>query len=143
MAKSTVGSQLDILAKHGIARLSEVSEFQISIVRGRKGDLGTTITNLHSLQCFVCLHVSYLNKESMDTMIFTLRYQSCIENAVCGRFSQTARPELDRSNVGSVENNLLRMLIVGCCSLQILHITSMAHFCLSICSSDLQIINER
>jgi hypothetical protein len=64
--------------------LSKISEFQISIVSRSKREFWTTITNFYAMQRLVCFHISHLDEESMHTLIFPLRYESGIENTMCG-----------------------------------------------------------
>jgi len=117
MRKCAVAGKAHVFAEQGITWLSKISEFQISIVSSSKRELGTAITNFYSLQRLVCFHISHLNEESVYTVIFPLRYKSGIEDTMSGGLSKTAGPEFGRSDIRSMEHELLRMLIICCCCL--------------------------
>jgi len=143
LCKGTISSKWNIFTEQWITWLSKVCEFKVSIISCNEWELGSTISHLYPMQGLVSLKVSHLYEEGMHTMILALWDQPSIEDAMGCWFTETARPELDGTHSWCVENNLLTILIISSCRLQVLYVTAMSDFCLSICASNLQITNKR
>ena len=125
--------------KHVDSGDADLIKWTPSIVFRLVTNFRTEIAALYSGSDFPCVNVSYLDHESLDTIVIIINEEASKDNSMTCEATEIAWPVFSCSYVWGMNDELICIFIQSCRSLKTRHIWTVPDFSLSVASQNINI----
>ena len=128
--------------QQGVARYSELGEFEVPVVKAVVTKLGTAVAYFDTWKRLEALRVTHRHDERLHAVIVLQGDASCENDGVRGLDSKIAGPELCSFDCRRMNDKLVRVGVESRSCLNSCHIRPVAELCLSVTADDLPVVQK-
>ena len=128
--------------QQGVARYSELGEFEVPVVKAVVTKLGTAVAYFDTWKRLEALRVTHRHNERLHAVIVLQGDASCENDGVRGLDSKIAGPELRSFDCRRMNDKLVRVGVESRSCLNSCHIRPVAELCLSVTADDLPVVQK-
>lgn len=137
--KLSVLGHRNISVEHIVSRNLNIVEDKESVVFAVVSVFGANITDINAWKWLVCLHVSKLHHERLDTISLSIDNELSVDNSVVSNKTELTDPPFGSFHFGSVEDKAISFFTESCSCQEILDIRTVTKLSLSIATNDLHL----